>query len=279
LVRYDVKSREFVPYLGGISAGDVDFSRDGKWVTYVLYPEGTLWRSKLDGSERVQLTYPPMQTGVPHWSPDGQQIAFSGFFPGKPWNIFLISKDGGSPQQMAPQSQGQSDPTWSPDGKMLAFGHLVPYVSDQIFVELLDLKTRQVSHVLGSQGIFGPRWSPDGHYIVAESSDSTKWMLFDVQAQQWRQLLTGLSQLGYIAWSPDSAYVYFDNLVATKEPGFFRLRIKDAKLERIADLKDFRAFPSQWGAGSWTGLGPGETPLLVRDISTQEIYALDLQLP
>ena len=50
LVRYDAKSGDFVPYLGGISASDVDFSRDGQWVTYVSLPEGTLWRSKLDGS-------------------------------------------------------------------------------------------------------------------------------------------------------------------------------------------------------------------------------------
>ena len=31
--------------------------------------------------------------------------------------------------------------------------------------------------------------------------------------------------------------------------------------------------------GSWTGLGPNQTPLFVRDLSTQEIYALDWQLP
>ena len=46
--------------LRGISAEFVSFSRDGQWVAYVSYPEGTLWRSKLDGSSRLQLTYPPM---------------------------------------------------------------------------------------------------------------------------------------------------------------------------------------------------------------------------
>ena len=35
-----------------------------------------------------------------------------------------------------------------------------------------------------------------------------------------------------------------------------------------------------WGPfGPWTGLGPDDTPLLVRDISSQEIYALDWQAP
>src|SRR5262249_38772801 len=55
LVRYDSRTKRFVPYLSGISVGDVDISRDGKWVTYVTLPENTLWRSKLDGTDRLQL--------------------------------------------------------------------------------------------------------------------------------------------------------------------------------------------------------------------------------
>ena len=56
---YDRKSEKFVPYLGGISVCFVDFSRDGQWMAYVSYPEGALWRSKIDGSEKRQLTRPP----------------------------------------------------------------------------------------------------------------------------------------------------------------------------------------------------------------------------
>jgi hypothetical protein len=33
----------------------VSFSRDGRWVAYVTYPEGELWRSKLDGSQKLKL--------------------------------------------------------------------------------------------------------------------------------------------------------------------------------------------------------------------------------
>jgi hypothetical protein len=31
--------------------------------------------------------------------------------------------------------------------------------------------------------------------------------------------------------------------------------------------------------GSWTGLAPDGSPLFVRDLSTQEVYALELELP
>ena len=54
LVRYESRSRHFAPFLSGISAGELDFSRDGKWVAYVSYPERTLWRSRIDGSESQQ---------------------------------------------------------------------------------------------------------------------------------------------------------------------------------------------------------------------------------
>jgi Tol biopolymer transport system component len=88
LVRYDPKTRQWGPYLSGVSAHMVDFSRNGEWITYVTYPEGGLWRSKADGSERLQLTYPPLRSALPRWSPDGKEIAFSARVPGEP---FLVS--------------------------------------------------------------------------------------------------------------------------------------------------------------------------------------------
>jgi hypothetical protein len=56
LQRLDFKFRQFVPFLNGISAGEIDFSRDGQWVTYTSCPNNVLWRSRSDGSENLQLT-------------------------------------------------------------------------------------------------------------------------------------------------------------------------------------------------------------------------------
>ena len=282
LVRYDGKSGEYVPYLGGISAGEIDFTRDGQWVTYVTYPEFTLWRSKVDGSARLQLTNSSTSSpaALPHWSPDGQQIAFSAATIGKPWKLFLISKDGGSPQAVTKDEVQETDPTWSPDGRTLAFGHYDPVNAEKTFIQLLNLETHQISQLPGSQGIFGPRWSPDGRYIIAISYDNQKLMLFDVQNKTWRQLVAEPNvALGYLAWSRDSDYVYFDTSYG-KDNGYFRLRISDSKRERVCDLKRIRLFANPFfGNAPWTGLGPNDTPIFPRDISTQEIYALDLQLP
>jgi Tol biopolymer transport system component len=111
LVRWDSKLRQFATFLSGISAQDVSFSRDGKWVAYVSYPEGTLWRSKPDGSEKLQLSYPPLYAMLPRWSPDGKKILFMDLSTGKLGRTYLVSAEGGSPQNlMAEEPDQQIDP-------------------------------------------------------------------------------------------------------------------------------------------------------------------------
>ena len=142
MVRYEAKSGSFLPFLVGSAAGQVDFSGDGKWAAYVTYTDGTLWRSRLDGSERLQLTYPPLRVTVPHWSPDGMRIAFSGAKPGEPYRIYVVPADGGHPEQLS-SGKSELDPTWSKDGNALMFGVLP--ASDNLAsakIILLDLKTR-----------------------------------------------------------------------------------------------------------------------------------------
>src|SRR5262249_45235780 len=114
VVRYDAKSGQFVPYLLGISAEGLDFTRDGKWVAYVKFPDTTLWGSRVDGSQRLQLTIPPMQAMLPRWSPDGKQIAFSAASPDGPFKIYLVSADGGSPEQLIPGEKNGTVWGWSP---------------------------------------------------------------------------------------------------------------------------------------------------------------------
>src|SRR6266545_605956 len=42
-----------------------------------------------------------------------------------PWKIYIVSADGGSPQQAMPGEHNEADPTWSPDGNSIAFGWMI----------------------------------------------------------------------------------------------------------------------------------------------------------
>ena len=211
---------------------------------------------------------------MPRWSPDAQRIAFAAASPGHSWNVWLISRDGGSAEQLTSDGVISGDPAWSPDGNSLAFGILGDSAGETA-IRMLNLQTRQFVELDGSRGIFAPRWSPDGRHIVAITFDSKKLMLFDFKTNRWRSLFVREGSIGYISWSPDSAYVYFDNQF-TEDSSFLRVRIQDAKIERVVDLKGTRLFSSTFGP--WTGITPEEEPLLVRDQSSQEVYALELQV-
>jgi len=276
LVRYEAKSRQFEPFISAIGAEQLDFSKDGLWVAYVLYPEGSLWRSRLDGSERLQLTFPPAKALTPRWSPDGKRIAFSIVMLGQPQRIYSISADGGAPEQLT-TGETELDPNWSRDGESLVFGHEPSYEAkaSSLTIKVLNLKTRQVSILPGSQGLSRPGISPDGRHISALTADS-QMMLFDVATQKWTELAR--VAVNSPAWSHDSQYIYFDSY-PTRDAAIFRVRINDHKLERVANLEGFRRADSSVLTWPWMGLAPDDSPILLRDLGTQEIYALDLQLP
>ena len=71
-------------------------------------------------------------------------------------------------------------------------------------------------------------------------------------------------------------YLYYD-VQSGNEAGFYRVRIADRTVERIASLKDIRR--SECGFGAWARFAPDDSPLLLCDISTQDIYAIDVQFP
>ncbi len=108
------------------------------------------------------------------------------------------------------------------------------------------------------------------------SDDLRRVVLFDFSTQRWRQLAL-MDSVGHLAWSAKGKYLYFD--AATKDGvSIYRVSARDHKLEQVTTIPPpiglaFGLF------GPWTGLDLNDSPLLMRDTSVQEIYALDLQLP
>jgi eukaryotic-like serine/threonine-protein kinase len=268
LVRYDAKSAQFVPYLGGISAVNVGFSRDGQSVSYVTWPEGELWRCRVDGSEKLQLTSVPMFVESAEWSPDSSQLAVVGTTPGNQEHLFLVSAATGASRQINTGELSVHYAGWTPDGNsLLLFEANLPENST---IRFLDLKTMQVSTLPDSRGRFGATLSPDGQYVAATTIDGQKLLLFDVPTQKWSELVK--QSLGAMQWSADSKYIYFDT-ESSAEPAVYRVRVSDRKMELVASLQSLRRviLPFQ----PWMGVTPDGSPLLMRDTGTQEVYALD----
>jgi serine/threonine protein kinase/Tol biopolymer transport system component len=275
LVRYDSKSTQFLPYLGGISASDVTFSRDTRWISYVSFPEGNLWRCRSDGSEKLQLTSVPLFVERAVLSPDGTQVAFSALQRGKAEQekLYVVPTAGGPLHQFTVNQFAVQSVSWSAAGDAITFveSETTP---DHAFVRTVDLRTLKVSTLPDSQGRLGATPSPDGRYLVADTVDGQKMMLFDFGKQRWSELVK--ASIGYKQWSQDSKYVYFDTGYGD-DPAFFRVRVADRKLERMVSLKNLRRVVAPFV--SWSGLTPDGSPLLMRDTGTQEVYALDFEEP
>ena len=99
--------------------------------------------------------------------------------------------------------------------------------------------------------------------------------LYDFSTQAWQEFALQIG-VGVTEWSVDSRYLYFDNGLST-DPAIYRLRLADHKLEQVASLKNFRRVV--WGNLPWFGLTPNGDPLVMRDIGSQEVYALDFEEP
>jgi len=277
LIRLRSNSQDFSVYFPGVSAGEADIQRNGEWITYVAHPELTLWRSKADGTSRTQLTYAPMQVHMPRWSPDGSQIAFMASGPGKPWKIFVVPAEGGAPRELTSGEHNQGDPTWTPKGDSVVFAGM-PWLDYGTAVgpniHMVDVQTSQVSDLSDSENLFSPRCSPNGRYVAALSSDSTKLMLYDGDTKSWKQLAT--SRFGFENWSHDGKYLYAEDY-SDKTDDLVRVRVPAGRIERLLSLKQISRGFDPWEF--WVGLAPDDSPLLMRDRSTQEIYSLDVRFP
>jgi eukaryotic-like serine/threonine-protein kinase len=262
LVRYNMQSHEFKPFLPGISATDMTFSQDGKWVSYTSYPDHILWRSRSDGTQRMQLTFPPMNVFCQFLSPDGTKVAFRT----DQYDFFVISMKGGTPQKIA--GNAFCGP-WSPDGHYLYY--LVASTAGGGGT-IVDIRTGERIPVPSSEHMFGYWLSQNT--LIPRNNVTHKFQIFDLRTKKWTDFAAGALGDNVVNWtlSPDRRYLYYTTGGA--EPKALRLRLADQRVETITSLKDLHRV-----ADFTIIVAPDGSPIFTRDTGYQEIFALNVRWP
>jgi dipeptidyl aminopeptidase/acylaminoacyl peptidase len=234
LQRFDHRANEWRPLLDGISAESAEFSRDGKRVAYITYPQQTVWVRDADGKRAIQLTSPPVAARYPHWSPDGRRLAFNAQeSPDKPLRIYLVDADGG-PVRLASSSDvgSQGDPSWAPDSSHLTYGLDVRSARESAYIRIVDINSGQVTKLPGSDGLFGPRWSPDGTMIAALERDGRRrLMLYRVSEKKWSALSE--DRADWPSWNKGSDAILFRAGDVLRE-----IQIRTQRQQDIVTLKN-----------------------------------------
>jgi len=277
VVHFDPASHQFKPVLPGFDLTEVEVSPDRQWILFSNWNQ--LWRSRPDGSDRLQLAGPPSipHNYFAHWGPDSKQILFEDLEDGK-GTIYLVSAEGGPAQQPLPSGLSRRRPAWSPDGKTIGFsvdeddaGKTSPAEPGIYFFNLAQGRTTLLP---GSTGLAYPRWSPDGRFLAAVSEDTSVIKLLDLKTQRWSEVARG-TLISFPVWSADSV-LYFQDILAPGEP-VYRFQPGASSPQRAYTFDDILHSGAQRCA--FWGFAP-DGPLLVQvNRGGGDVYALTVSLP
>jgi Tol biopolymer transport system component len=299
------------PVLGGTQAAQITYSPDGSraaWLTAESWL-GRLWVGRPDGTERLPLGDKPASPGVPvAWSPDGRLIAFTAWEGGSfSWfdldamdrreRLYLADPAEGTVEPLTPDppEHQQVDPCWSADGRWLAYAVDEGVSRDEFYLRRVDLETRRVTRLEGSEGLCWPKCARDGRILArdvfAEQANEstqgrslTRRLFFKVRdpaTGRWHPLTVDLppgprpsggeivaGEIAYPTWSRDGRHVY---AFQGPQRRVVRFESKSGRLEIVAA-------PGGLGdAHGWIGLDPSNAVLMLRDVSQNEIVVMDLE--
>jgi len=268
MVAYDLKAKRFMPFLGGLPAMMMEVSPDGKWIAYKTYPQQSLWKCRVDGTDRVQLTTLPFSSSIPRWSPDGKKIVFHAWLPKGP-KLFVVPAEGGNVEEVVPGTSNdftnQMSGSWAGDGESVAYGEYPNPGTSAKGIHVWNFTTRTESILPASEGYYWPAWSPDGRWLIAVHPSPSRFMLYSPITKTWREFGESRTPSSWWVWSRDSKSIYY-----TASDGIYRTSLSTGKSELFVAFKDVKPHPDRV-----ISMTPDDRPAIMSDASVQQIYALE----
>ena len=167
---------------------------------------------------------------TPAWSPDGQQLVFTGYDGGLS-DLFVVRRDGSGLRRLTEDKYADLHPVWSPDGKTIAFAtdrgpetNFKTLAIGNMRIALYDLDTGSIElldHMEQGKNV-SPQWAPDGQSIafVSDRNGVSNIFLYELREKSLYQLtdfytgaqgITPLSPV--LSWASQAdrlAFVYFE---------------------------------------------------------------------
>lgn len=277
LLRIDPKTSAKTAMLAESGATDMDFSLDGRWVVYAARENGTLWKSRINGSNKVQLTAGATGAFAPHWSPDQKQILFTGFLLDSQPRLYVVSADGGAPKSVLPSNNKWASVSgdWRTDGRQIVLDVQEMESNREPDIRILDRDSGKLTKLLDSDGLIEPRWSADGRYIAALNPTKKQVWLYDCKRDHW-SVLAEANFPSALRWSPSGDALYFQDVDEVEE-SIFRVPMATRGTERVLGLGDLLSAGA--ARGIFTGLSPDGSVYVTVDHGDVDVYAVDLALP
>jgi len=264
LLRFNPEGDLFEPTLLGESALYVEPSPDGKWLAWVRHPERTLWRSRPDGSDRLQLTRPPSVAYQPHWSLDGTRLVFVHKpDPSSPNEIRVVAADGSESEPIVrPESPGEEywEACWLPDDSII----LSRKERDGLF--RFDPSTRRLLPVPGAEGLRYPKCSQKGD-VWAFPRQLRRW-----GATEWRTLD---ASIGWGDWTRDGQS--FCGITGSPQ----RISCLNIEDGRMTDITEIGGSPLEFSltGDSWMGLDADGRPMVFASEQTASVHIAYWETP
>ncbi len=154
----------------------LDVSPDGKTIIFDLV--GDLYTMPITGGEAKKITSGMGFNNQPHFSPDGQMIAFVSDRGGAE-NVWISKSDGFDPKQLSQDEQAEfASPTWTPDGQ-----YVIAARESQFPIQSFEL---WMYHIKGGAGVTVTKFRPKPdtnprdwtHTIGASASTDGRYLYY-----------------------------------------------------------------------------------------------------